>query len=520
MKITDLEDRISFEYGTIIYTDSDDERHEIGTMQEDITWHVNSDEKEDRLIQDLFIKSIQANEPISDFGSMFVRDIEDILMGHEIEYEGENVSTHEYYLQEEICDLYVFADVEFVPDELSEEFDEQTLREIIEEIYYKTDDYEMQTEEHEHALLEGLATKVKSIARFSREGKEYPIPLGQIDFSKIENPEIIEEIIQTAHNQFCTNEIIAELPRDTIYQSVEHFEPNALAWYMESHNLSSDPVMVKAIISHYPRLLEFTRHGEAGIKEFAVLAVTKDGWMLENVKNALNNDIDVVKAAIQQTVHAIRFASDELLDNDEIARIAFEQEEGWIALKYLSERFQDDKDLVSRLIEQHGSVIQYASDSLKDDADIAKIALEQEDGWKALRHLSDRYKGDREIGLWAAEQNVEAFKLLSEELRSDPEIAMKAVKKNISNNEMTFKKVVDAIGERLLDACGIEPGQPYYTVDEKISLISSLETLDLARKLDLELDIKKSIKDPMALRDEQPSLTNGASKTKSNKLKV
>lgn len=123
-------------------------------------------------------------------------------------------------------------------------------------------------------------------------------------------------------------------------------------------------------------------------KQIVISAVSQIGCQLEDASNRLQNDIDVVKAALTNTPQAYRFAS---------------------------ERLKNDKDLAMQAVGLKGMNIQHSSESLRDDKDLALLAVEK--NAYALQHVSQRLQGDKVVVLKAVEYFPEVIKYASDNLQ-------------------------------------------------------------------------------------------------------
>ena len=156
------------------------------------------------------------------------------------------------------------------------------------------------------------------------------------------------------------------------------------------------------------------------------------------VSDTLHNDTEVALAAVSIDGTNFESLSDRLKDNEEIALTAAEGNGTFLAefgyemrwkylndcffkqlsdglkhdreflttlikncnggefvLKYVSEQFKNDKELIVLAVKKHGRVLEYASDSLKNDNEIVIEALKKETS--AFRFASDALRNDSDI---------------------------------------------------------------------------------------------------------------------------
>ena len=159
-------------------------------------------------------------------------------------------------------------------------------------------------------------------------------------------------------------------------------------------------------------------------KEVAMLAVCKDGCALEYVSTQLRSDKEVVAAAVtKEGALAFRYASDELRDDKEVGLIAVTKDGR--ALQYASTHLRSDKEVVAAAITDRGEAVRYASDELRDDKEVAMLAV-CKDGC-ALEYVSTQLRSDKEVVAAAVTDRGEAVRYASDEMRDDKEVAMLAV---------------------------------------------------------------------------------------------
>ncbi|KAG2386386.1 hypothetical protein C9374_002832 [Naegleria lovaniensis] len=128
--------------------------------------------------------------------------------------------------------------------------------------------------------------------------------------------------------------------------------------------------------------------------------------------------------AIQQTKNALRWTPQYLLQDD-----AFMLQ----ALKIISpDNFHSfdysNNEIMSKVIQHFGFLLQFASNELMNDRDIVLKAV-RNDGC-SLQFASDRLKNDKEIALVAVTQNGWALKYVSLELKRDKQVVVAAISQN------------------------------------------------------------------------------------------
>ena len=90
-------------------------------------------------------------------------------------------------------------------------------------------------------------------------------------------------------------------------------------------------------------------------------------------------------------------------------------------LKFASEEFREDREIVMAAVMQNGLSLEYASEELREDREIVMAAVTQ--NGLALNYVP-RDIIDREIALAAIEENGNALKYVPRKFAEDPEIAL------------------------------------------------------------------------------------------------
>jgi hypothetical protein len=102
--------------------------------------------------------------------------------------------------------------------------------------------------------------------------------------------------------------------------------------------------------------------------------VKQDGLQLV-FATKLQNDKEVVLAAVNQCGWALEHASAELRNDKEVVLAAVNQN-GW-ALRYASQELQNDKEVVLAAVTKHGSALENASEELQNNKEVCLVAVWQ-----------------------------------------------------------------------------------------------------------------------------------------------
>merc|ERR1712150_253542 len=128
-----------------------------------------------------------------------------------------------------------------------------------------------------------------------------------------------------------------------------------------------------------------------------------NGCALEYTSENIKNDLEIVKTAIQQDAPSIAYAHRDLR-NDELfwlncIHINYHTF-NYLKWEFRNEAFYDrifqsqsiNIDLASQILTDHGKALRLASDEVKDNEELVIIAVKS-DGC-ALKYASDRLKRD------------------------------------------------------------------------------------------------------------------------------
>lgn len=190
------------------------------------------------------------------------------------------------------------------------------------------------------------------------------------------------------------------------------------------------------------------------------------------VSDTLHDDSEVALAAVYIDGTNFQSLSDRLKDNEEIALVAAEGNGSFLAefgyelrweylndcffqqlserlkhnreflitliencsggefvLKFVSEQFKNDRELVLIAVKKYGKVLEFASDTLKNDKEIVFEAMKK---YYYFEFVSKELKNNKEFVLQVMDLNTFAFKYLSDELQNDKDFIIKMVNKKPS----------------------------------------------------------------------------------------
>ncbi|CAK9115393.1 unnamed protein product [Durusdinium trenchii] len=152
----------------------------------------------------------------------------------------------------------------------------------------------------------------------------------------------------------------------------------------------------------------------------------ENGLALQFASKELQNDKEVMLAAVQQKGLALAFASEELQSDKDIVLAAARQDCN--AVLFASEELQNDKDVVLTAVQQNGYALRFAPLKLKNDEDIVLAAVQQRG--LALKFASEDLKQNKAAVLAAVQQAGFAVQFASRELQNNKEVMLAAVQQN------------------------------------------------------------------------------------------
>ena len=103
--------------------------------------------------------------------------------------------------------------------------------------------------------------------------------------------------------------------------------------------------------------------------------MTQNGDALRFVSEWFQNDKQVVLSAVTQSIDAFLYASKELKNDKEVV-LASVTQVGW-ALEHSSEELKNNKEVVLAAVTDYGWALQYASKELQNDVEVVLAAVTQ-----------------------------------------------------------------------------------------------------------------------------------------------
>lgn len=198
------------------------------------------------------------------------------------------------------------------------------------------------------------------------------------------------------------------------------------------YDFQNDYDIVLAAVNNDGLALEFASDELKANFEIALEAVKNDGLAIEFASEDLQNNIDIAKAAITNNIEACDYIEYELVHYitnekqcDSLSSASFEEtletvSRDGIFLKYVSDKYKNDKIIVNAAVENNYSAFKYASDELQNDYDFI-FTLISKNGL-LLSIVKDKFKNNKEIVSAAVENNGRAIDYAPYQLQNDPDI--------------------------------------------------------------------------------------------------
>ncbi|HVI41895.1 MAG TPA: DUF4116 domain-containing protein, partial [Anaerovoracaceae bacterium] len=411
MDFDELVERIEFSGQEVIYTDLDDEEHVIGYMLTQSEWYENSDKILEEVTGKFLLHSIYSGTTLAELAELTKHELMEKIEEFSLESDDEMVSV-EHYLS--LAGAYSISSVIDFCNELPEEIADYCgeLEENLVEKYWSTDDYDSECDEINENVIDEFAEKVNELSRYDIRGEYYPIYVQDIDFSKITDKNVIEEMAGACHNYDYSKSLMEGISKEVLVEAMDVIYTDSIEEYVQTHIIDDE--------------------------ELARAVLINNGNFLSHMPEDITNNIELVAIAVRNDGSALEYAAEKYRDDINIVKLAL-QHEG------------SDGDLVSTI-----ENIQHASERLLDNEELVSFAFEQNEGWKALGYLSDRYKNDKEIASWAVSQDPAMLEHVAETLKNDPEVVLSALNAPDSNESYKFARVRDHIGQDLKKTINID----------------------------------------------------------------
>lgn len=199
----------------------------------------------------------------------------------------------------------------------------------------------------------------------------------------------------------------------------------------EKQEIESNPLLYSALFNVtmsekeiYFYLLEKSMDWNKSSKLDCLLAVKRDGSILEKINYSLKMDKEIVLTAVKQNGLALDFAHTSLKRNREIVWNAVRQ--NGLALKFADETLKQDKGIVIEAVQRNCYAFQHANRSLRKNKEMV-FEVVKKDG--CTFHFADKsLKVDKEFVMLLVAEDALAFNYVDETLKKNEDVALAAIK--------------------------------------------------------------------------------------------
>jgi CxxC motif-containing protein len=202
-------------------------------------------------------------------------------------------------------------------------------------------------------------------------------------------------------------------------------------------------------------------------KELALAAVLIDATNFESLSERLRDDEDLAMAAAEgngeylaEFDYHVKWSYldscffgllSNRLKNDRnfIVNLITNLYGAEFVLKYVSEQFKNDKELVLIAVKERGRVLEYASDELKNDKEIVIEALKNDSS--AFRFVSKELQIDKKFIVIVLKTVPHILQFVSEEFKDDKDLVLEILKINANVLKFVSARLKNDI--EVLEAC-------------------------------------------------------------------
>lgn len=190
----------------------------------------------------------------------------------------------------------------------------------------------------------------------------------------------------------------------------------------------SDFVLMSEAVKRDVVRLEHVSEELRNNRKFILEVVAMDGYALRFVPEAFQNDADVVLKAVKNNGWSIAYASESLRGNRKIGLAAVKKH--YEAFKELSEELRKDREIVReaiRSVKDKDMLTSVLDEVLLDfgadeNRDIVEAAVKKNGRVLWLKYMPEKFLNDKEIVMMAIKNEKEMFYLASAELQADEEV--------------------------------------------------------------------------------------------------
>ena len=232
---------------------------------------------------------------------------------------------------------------------------------------------------------------------------------------------------QAPLNLFVTHRSNADLAVNRLLLARDYDRTSAYWTFRDMPlDLRSNTRVVRVAVDLDNGCWDFVGRDLLSNKAFMMHYILKNSKLLERAADNLQQDVDVVLAAVKKHGLALQWASIDIRDNKDVVLAAVTN--NGQALQWASEELRGDKDVVLASVGNNGSVLKWASEKLRGDKDVVLASVAN--NGRALQYASLELRGDKDVVLAAVSSNGNALQYASLELRGDRHVVSAAVRSN------------------------------------------------------------------------------------------
>lgn len=218
-------------------------------------------------------------------------------------------------------------------------------------------------------------------------------------------------------------------------------------------------------------------------REFAILALRKQGKALKFLNTEMQKDLELVEIALTSDGEAFKFLPVELSTLDKLQDLSLETSA--VAYQYLSDERKRDKKIIKKAISK-GLDIEEIPLDIRYEKSIVKHVMKVNPG---IIQDNDYLKDDEDAALNAVMQGSWMFPYISDRLKSDKAFALRFVETNGSKFKSIFKYFDDVIKDDkaiALTSMKFTNGKIFMELNDRLRADKELIKLALTYDLDLK----------------------------------
>jgi hypothetical protein len=215
--------------------------------------------------------------------------------------------------------------------------------------------------------------------------------------------------------------------QDYYFIELDHVNKNSTGW-------NNDKLFILMAVNqssvYYEKISAQLKYD----KEIILNAALSDLYgfrCLDYIPSEYKNDKEFMKFYIKLNVSNIRFASEELKNNEELINLAIGNKPHYV-LEYLPDIYKDNEEFVKPILNEYTNCFNFISPRLQNKKEIIMLCIEKLKSCKynynnILRLINDTNKNDKEIVLPLVSMNGCDIQYVSNILALDKDIVYAAI---------------------------------------------------------------------------------------------